>query len=207
MIQGLTGSAELVALTEGIRYIHLSEVEGAVAEFGCYKGKSAQALAFAIGCYRPLRHLWLFDSFKGLPDATDPVDAESPNVVSGSWTWKADISTDEVRKLCEGSVSNDYLHITPGWFNDTIYALKSPLALVHVDCDLYESTFTVLSYLFRERLLSDGCAIFFDDWYCNRANPKWGEQRAWAQVLKHGYTFTDWGPYGLMGRKFLIHEV
>lgn len=198
---------ELFALVDGIRYLDLSDVKGSVAEFGCLYGRSAQVIASALSHSPQGRDLWLFDSFKGLPDATDPVDRESPHVVSGAWKWTIDGSPETVASLCAGSIPRERIHVVPGWYNDTISNLNEKLAFVHIDCDLYESTFTVLSYLFRNHLLSDGCAMFFDDWYCNRGNPKFGEQRAWAQVPKHGYTITDWGAYGIVGRKFIVHEV
>ena len=83
-------------------------------------------------------------------------------------------------------------------------------AFVHIDCDLYESAYQVLDYLFGNDMLSDGCALFFDDWYCNRGNPRYGEHKAMGDIvekynLANGRRLTDWGPYGIVGRKFIVH--
>ena len=80
-------------------------------------------------------------------------------------------------------------------------------SLLHVDCDLYEGTRTVLEHMFSTHALSDGCAILFDDWHCNRGSPQFGEQRAWAEcVARYGVSFTDWGPYGAVGHTFIVHR-
>ena len=80
-------------------------------------------------------------------------------------------------------------------------------AVVSVDCDLYESTASVLEYLLGKQTYSDGCVVFFDDWYCNRGSPEFGEQKAWADyTAKYKIRFTDWGPYSVVGRKFILHR-
>ena len=74
------------------------------------------------------------------------------------------------------------------------------------------STYAVLDHLLGYEHLSDGCAIYFDDWYCNRGSPKYGEQKAWRDIwvgAKHHFSYsgiTDMGPYGVVGHKFLVHR-
>ncbi len=84
--------------------------------------------------------------------------------------------------------------------------LNDVFALVSIDCDLYESTASVLEHLLGKKTYSDGYAGFFDDWYCNRGSPEFGKQRAWAEyTARYKIRFADWGPYLVVGRKFILY--
>ena len=94
----------------------------------------------------------------------------------------------------------------PGFFNQSMIEIPATtrFAFVHMDCDYYESTIQVLLYLRTFKMFSDGCALYFDDWYCNRGSPKFGQQAAWNKD-RHNFNYTDWGPYGIVGHRFIIH--
>jgi len=220
MIPGLTDDQSLRDLSHGVVYTYMSDVQGDIAEFGCFWGNSSRALAAAMqGCERDFkieRKLWLFDSFQGLPDATLPPDTESPHVKSGAWNWKVEgahaPSPNSVTRECSAYLPVEQIRVVPGWYKETLSNIPADtkFALVHIDCDLYESAYDVLDHLFDNDMLSDGCALFFDDWYCNRGSPKFGEQKAFVDIrnkydLWHLRMVTDWGPYGIVGRKFIVH--
>lgn len=210
-------------LYRGFEYVMISAVEGHVAEFGTYSGRTAMVLAKAMADYGNHyvasdrehgigeRKLFLFDSFEGLPAATDPIDKAAPHLTSGVWGAGVakDISPSVLLEMCATYLDRSRVDIREGWYSDTMPKLEPGLrfAFVHVDCDLYESTMDVLDRLFANDAFSDGAAIYFDDWYCNRGKPDFGEQRAWADcVAKYRPRFTDWGPYATVGRRFIIHR-
>ena len=65
----------------------------------------------------------------------------------------------------------------------------------------------VLDFCFSHQKVSQGAAIHFDDWDCNRADPHWGERRAWSEIVaKFEMDFSDCGQYGWGSRKFLVHS-
>ena len=84
-------------LTMGVEYAYASAVPGHVAEFGTMSGATLTTLANAMRGedqrYRlsEQRHgigersLYLFDSFEGLPQTNNPVDAASPHVATSVW--------------------------------------------------------------------------------------------------------------------------
>jgi hypothetical protein len=226
---GLTDQSALVALADGIGYTHASAVRGDVAEFGSFWGRSAEVLAAAVARHGrqfsatdsahgiAQRELWLFDSFQGLPTSTHAADLTSPHVETGVWCWTIELgkgpTPEGMMKLCAAHLEQARIKIVPGWYKDTLGSIPAgkKFALVHADCDLYESTYQVLDHLLEHDMLSDGCALYFDDWYCNRGSPKFGQQKAFADIReKYGLTqpdrLTDWGAYGVLGRRFIVHE-
>lgn len=204
------------ALTRQVHFIFQENLQGDIAEFGTYSGTSASFLASAMAdapmqpralggsSVQPQRILHLFDSFQGLPEITHDLDKRAG--------WKAGQFTDKTEAQLKSMVGQ-YLHSDavktyPGWFKDTMKLLPNgqKFALVHVDCDIYESTIDVLDYLFSHEHIGEGCALFFDDWNCGAANPDLGERRAWREMVeKHSIRYTDCGNYSAFGNKFLIH--
>lgn len=200
------------ALRTAMEYVYVAGVPGDVAEFGCFFGKSTQMLADAMwemekryqgadGYHKiPTRNLWGFDSFKGFPEPSHPVDAASPHVQAGLWYagQPAGGSPEAVRHYCAQFLDPERVKIVEGWYADTLPCIPrdTRFAFLHMDCDFYESTFQVLDHLFERSMVSDGCTILFDDWYCNRGSPDFGQQRAWhdARAKRERFRFTDWGP-------------
>lgn len=209
-------------LYRGFEYVMISAVAGDVAEFGTSSGRTAMVLAKAMadlgGRYGPsdeahgigLRKLYLFDSFEGFPAAINLVDVKAPQIMSGAWApgVAKDAPPALLREMCATHLDPSRIDIREGWYKDTMPALEPGVrfAMIHIDCDFYESTMDVLDRLFMLNAFSDGCAVYFDDWYCNRGSPEFGEQKAWADcVAKYRPRFTDWGPYATVGRRFIIH--
>lgn len=127
---------------------------GDVVELGVRFGTSLRHLARRLSS-RPRRRLHGFDSFEGLPEAWG---GQAPGLYSTGGRQPA---------VPEGVT----LH--PGWFRETLppfVAEAGPIALVHVDCDIYTSTRTALEALAPR--LGPGAILVFDDYL---ANPNWRE--------------------------------
>lgn len=212
----------LTKLVEGVGYCFGAGVVGHVAEFGTGSGRTSTILAHALAFFSEdarksdelhgigERKLYLFDSFKGLPSASVDVDRESPQVSSGIWSPGScfGIPQSDLLAMCGRFLPKERIVVCDGWFRDTMPLLgQQKLALVHIDCDLYESTLQVLEYLLSNNSLSDGCMILFDDWNCNRASPQYGERRAWSEcVQKYGLRYSDCGDYSIFGHKVIVHQ-
>lgn len=211
------------ALSEGVAALYGFDVEGHIAEFGTMTGATACGLAramascdhhldYAVQVYgQAQRELHLFDSFVGLPQTDNPVDANSPHVLDGVWAAGTchGLSPEELRAEVTAHLPDDRVQIFPGWFADTIPALpaETRYALIHIDGDLYVSAMDVLVGLFSRGLVARGAYVFFDDWSCNRADPEMGERRAWREcVERFCIQATDQGPYGIFARRFTVHD-
>lgn len=131
---------------------------GLCLEFGVYSGHTINLLA-------EMREstVYGFDSFEGLP--------ESWRTGFPAGTFATTLP--EVRPNVE---------LVRGWFHESLppflAAHSEPLAFLHVDCDLYSSTATVLSAL-ADRIVP-GTIVCFDE-YFNYPGWEMHEHRAWLE--------------------------
>lgn len=145
--------------------INAASKDGLVLEFGVFSGRTINYIANSRD--------WLvdgFDSFEGLPEF---------------WREGFDKGHFAVDNLPKVS-SNVRLH--KGWFHETIgpflHSLdKGPnfISLLHIDCDLYSSTATVLNSI--GHLLQKGSVIVFDE-YFNYPGWKDGEWKAFREFTE-----------------------
>ena len=120
-------------------------VEGLYLEFGVYTGTTINHIARRIK-----QTVHGFDAFEGLPE-------DWRGVPAGKFSLKGEPPTD-LRENVE-------LHV--GWFDQTLPDFLNkhpdPVSLLHVDCDLYSSTRTVLRTLV-DRIVP-GTIIVFDEYF------------------------------------------
>ncbi|MDD5656192.1 MAG: macrocin O-methyltransferase [Elusimicrobia bacterium] len=220
----LAGREIRKALLLGLDYVYLADVPGDIAEFGTDTGTTAAIIAARMKEYDAMaaraprhdrrfseRRLLLWDSFRGLPAAALPADLGSPHVASGVWGEGAcrGLTEAELGQVCAKFLPRDRIAIQAGWYKDTLprLAAGTRLALLHVDCDLYESAKEILEHGFSRGWIQNGAILLFDDWNTNRAEPGFGERRAWDEAVRRfSIHYSDMGSYGWGGRKFIVHR-
>lgn len=130
-------------------------IPGYVLEFGVYRGKTMQHISE----FFPDQTCWGFDSFIGLP--------EPWHISSGSQEKTHPAGKFDMRKEDSQPVFKDNVKLVKGWFQDSLPQWLSenpgPVKFLHIDCDLYSSTKTVLTFL-NERIVP-GTVIVFDEMY------------------------------------------
>ncbi len=143
--------------------LELAEPNGLFLEFGVASGRTITPLALNT----PQTHFYGFDSFEGLPEA-----------------WRSGFD--------KGIFAQENLPAVPpnvtlikGWFDETLPAFLAdrpdlPLSLLHVDCDLYSSTKTILANL--KRRIVPGTVIVFDE-YWNYPGWREHEYKAFEELL------------------------
>jgi Methyltransferase domain len=138
--------------------------------------KDGLALEFGVADGGSLRHLGAsgrtlhgFDSFEGLPEAW-----------SGTFERAGKFSRKGVLPPVPANVT---LH--KGWFDATLpeflRANVGPVAFLHIDCDIYSSTKTVLEQLTPR--LGPGAVIVFDE-YFNYPNWERHEFKAFQEFIR-----------------------
>lgn len=134
---------------------------GMILEFGVATGRTLNQFAH----WLPDRIIHGFDGFEGLPE---------------DWTSRmrkgffARSNLPRVKSNCE-------LHV--GWFDQTLPGFvkhqgNRAIQLLHVDCDLYSSTVTILNNL--KHNIVPGTVIVFDE-YINYPGWQLDEFRAWQE--------------------------
>jgi len=136
---------------------------GLVLEFGVATGRTINHLASLC----PDRTIYGFDVFSGLPE-----------------TWRTGFSEGTFAREHPPTVRSN-VRLVPGLFESTLPAFleehrDESAALVHIDCDLYSSTRTVLDTLAPR--LRPGSIIVFDEFF-NYPGWKHHEFKAWQEFV------------------------
>jgi O-methyltransferase len=152
-------------------------VGGDVVECGTCNGGSAAVLAQVASSSPLKRHVWLLDSFAGLPPA-GPKDGK----LSEGYTGLCCGSPVKVREvLAKVGVAEDRYTLVPGWFQDTLPHLTvQSIALLHIDADWYDSVLLCLNQLY-DRVRPGGFVVLDDYGYwegCRKAWEDFQEQRS-----------------------------
>ncbi|MDT7785694.1 MAG: hypothetical protein QOF58_4113 [Pseudonocardiales bacterium] len=139
--------------------LSLLDTDGMVLEFGVYTGTTLKIISAAVEG----REIYGFDSFTGLPE-----------------DWRTGFSA--------GAFGVDQLPDVPGaeliagWFDEVLPGFVAehpgPVAFLHVDCDLYSSTKTVLEHVGSR--LRVGSVVLFDE-YFNYQGWRDHEHKAWME--------------------------
>lgn len=147
--------------------LSLAPTGGLALEFGVYTGTTLAIIADGRG-----GDVYGFDSFQGLPSAWRPGFPEGTFGVPGP----PDVPGAEL-------VIGLFADVLPGFLADH----PGDVDFLHVDCDLYSSTVTVLDLVGPR--LRPGSVIVFDEYF---NYPSWDqhEYRAWLEYVERtGTTF------------------
>jgi O-methyltransferase len=189
-----------------MRFIAFNHVEGDYLEFGV--GKTTFSLAYKHSRLQGLKmHFCGFDSFSGLPKPKG-IDVH-PAWVEGEYRINVEDFKKFLRRL--GLQDSDYT-LVAGFYDESLTdnTLKKlnlkKAALIYVDCDLYESTVSVLRFVFP--LLHTGTIIAFDDWYTFNGDPERGEQLALKEFLQQNpeVKLTEYLGFEWCGKSFIVKK-
>lgn len=187
--------------------------KGYYMEFGVLNGECM------IDAYRQFRgHISLFygfDSFEGLPElSADDQKALKLTPMLHKGNFKS-MKIHDVRNVITSSsqMQNNELTLVQGLFHDVLpkydkEVLKQvgiPLC-IYVDCDLYSSTIDVLNFV--GDLAVTGTWILFDDYWCYRGSPQYGQQKAVREWIKDNSRIglSEYCNFNGWGKAFIVYE-
>lgn len=154
------------------------DLPGETAELGVAEGK----FAAVIDALFPGKKLYLFDTFKGFPEADLEYDKENrysdqkPGFYGGV----------DLGKVLGRMRTPEDCVVRKGWFPDTAQGLEEQFCFVSIDCDLYKPIYAGLDY-FYPRLVKNGY-IFVHDY---RSRYYRGVKDALSQFAQeHGISYT-----------------
>jgi hypothetical protein len=200
---------------QALDYVNFERVPGDVVEGGVFGGLSLAILAKA-ATFDPkgmTRRIVGIDTFAGLPASADVharwaegdcshIAVPHPVAEPGE-----PVTPDLVRRLflaCELQAPTLYQGRFDVVLPDLVPSTHAAIAVLHVDCDLYESTRDLLAGV--APALQDGTIVLFDDWFHYRAHPGKGECRAFQEFLAANppWTAVHWKSYGTFCNAFIL---
>ena len=195
---------------------HRGKNLGDYLEFGTFRGRSFVAFFQAAEKYglKDMRFFG-FDSFEGLPETPtcrattedDKDDDKKTMFRAGNYAC----SQDEFREILKNNnVDMSRVKLIPGFYSQSLTeSLKTELSIesagiVTIDCDIYESTVDVLSFI--TGYLRTGTLLLFDDWLAYGGHPLRGERRACHEWLEANpqLHLTEYFKYTHSGVAFIV---
>lgn len=186
MPHSLVGWQGLEVTYDSVVRVCSEKIDGCLVECGVAQGGSALLMAIASRENGGDKHLWLFDSYEGLPDPTeqDFKDDRTGNHFRPLPKGSCLGTIDQVRGLLldENKIPSSLVHFVKGWFQDTLPLegeKVEKISVLRLDGDWYESTKCCLEHLFDK--VSEEGIIILDDYYscfgCRRAVDEFLEER------------------------------
>lgn len=143
-----------------VENVHI--VEGDIVECGVSLGHGALLFTLFSDYVGKPRTYYGFDSFEGFPD---PVEKDEITPIKGKGFWANPPDT-VLKVLRDGrlgeDVIRDRIRLVKGWFDKTLPTYTGRIALLHLDCDLYESYKLSLETLYDK--VQQGGVIMFDEY-------------------------------------------
>ncbi|MQA15640.1 MAG: class I SAM-dependent methyltransferase [Pseudonocardiaceae bacterium] len=162
--------------------LSLAPAEGMALEFGVFSGQTLKVIAEA----REGHGVYGFDSFEGLPE-----------------NWRTGFPTGAFR--VDGIPDVPGAELLVGWFDDVLPGFLAehpgPVALLHVDSDLYSSARTVLDQV-GPRLVP-GSVVLFDE-YFNYPGWERHEHLAWQEYVERTGTRFEYEGYTINNEQVFV---
>lgn len=187
---------------ENQSYIH-SKLQNSIKiyEFGCGSGwTGAELLIAAKNNNVKVSEYYGFDSFKGLPNISAK---EKKRWTTGSFKYSKEKT---IKNLKSANSIGTKIKIITSNFKDVneIKIDNEASWLIHIDCDLYESTIEALR-ICQNIIFQGGGVIAFDDYYSGLLHNIDGEKKAFQDYFKDSeLDIIWWCNYSQNGAMFII---
>jgi len=142
------------------------DLEGDIVECGVSIGHGALLFQLLSEYVKRPRVYWGFDSFEGFPE---PAEKDEVTPITGKGFWASPPEA-VLRTLRDGrlpeEVIRDRVRLVKGLFHHTLPDYAGQIALLHLDCDLYDSYRCALQHLYDK--VAPGGVIMFDEYRDSR---------------------------------------
>ena len=163
----LLSEERLLNNIRSIDHILLKNIQGHIVEIGVYRGGSIMAMIYTLQRNNALKHIYLYDTFEGMTDATqnDTIIATGEhynNAVVNSVSLACIASLEDVKQnISTTNYDETYIHYVKGnILNNQIFPDK--ISILRLDTDFYDSTKHELETFYD--LVSPGGIIIIDDY-------------------------------------------
>lgn len=212
-----------------MRFVDYEMVEGDIVEFGVYSGRSAALLSYYHQSfketvhgrkYTPARKVIGLDRFEGMPANDHPRFGTGTFRTNETWHplfGPGDVITPAmVADIFFPTCNLPTPEIIKGFYNSPEVKERfdkecQKVAVVHIDCDLTESTLQALNLV--QDKLQDGTILLFDDWFNYKGSSEKGEQAAFFDWIVKTQTektvpfgLREYHPYATFGMSFIVSK-
>ncbi len=191
----MTQPERIANVREAAETVLREQIPGALVETGVWRGGLCIMMKAVLAAHGARRKLYVCDSFQGLPEISEGVDAplklhENPLL---------SVSADEVREnFARFGLLDDDVVLVEGWFADTMPELAKTvdrIAVLRLDGDYYTSTREVIDPLYDQ--VSPGGFIIVDDYGCyqqarDAIHDFWGERGLQPELVQVDWTCSYW---------------
>lgn len=142
----------------------VKSVDGDIVECGVGYGRSLFAFCILDDVFAKDRRIYAFDSFEGFPEPTSEDEPERTGVEAGRYA----VDENTVKRfLINSGVTSGFIRervtFVKGFFADTVHDYAGrDIALLHLDCDLYQSYKDCLTALYPR--VAVGGIVAFDEY-------------------------------------------
>jgi hypothetical protein len=142
----------------------IKDIDGSIVECGVGWGRSLYNFSLLSELEGRGRKIWGFDSFEGFPETSNYDETNRTGKNKGHYkTNKESVINYLLNSGVEKDFLDKYIQLVKGFFPNSfdVYE-KKPIALLHLDCDLYQSYIDCLDFFYP--LVQEGGVIAFDDY-------------------------------------------
>lgn len=202
---------------DALEYINYERIPGDIVECGVFGGISLALLARAarFDAKGMTRRIVGVDSFDGLPASEsaharwregDCREMHSPHPLLPVGAPVSRQATLELFEKCGLAAPDLYEGRFDVILPRVVPAQLREIALLHVDCDLYESTRDMFDAV--APALQDGTLVLFDDWFHYKGHPRKGEARAFHEFLDAhpDWHAVQWRTYATFCNAYIVHR-
>lgn len=159
----MIGLARLKHLQDCVVTVIEEGIQGDLVETGVWRGGASILMRAVLACYNSRKNVWLCDSFQGLPD---PDDKNYPQDNSDHFWQLAKFLavplTEVQNNFRRYGLLDKQVKFLVGYYRETM--VNPPIgkiALLRVDCDMYESVSEVLNGLY-DKVVHNGFVVIDD---------------------------------------------
>tara|TARA_B100001971_G_C18268000_1_gene596010 strand:+ start:9754 stop:10584 length:831 start_codon:yes stop_codon:yes gene_type:complete len=159
----MCGDESIAQLRDALDTINREDIKGDLIETGVWRGGLPIIMrAYLHDIKDTQRKVYIADSFAGLPQDVADVKDKAANLLLEPLNGLSTSRTLVEEALNYFGLNDEQVVFLEGWFKDTLPTMpKTPLALIRLDGDYYESTMDAISNLYP-RLSSGGYCIVDD---------------------------------------------